>query len=280
MNDYWQLLRPRIVAMVLLAMAVAAWISGGQPPDWFELLHALFGTALVIIGAIALNQRLESRGDAKMPGTAPRPLPARRLTNRQVTVFGLVASAAGLGHLWYWSHAGVLAVAVASWLLYVCAYTPLKSITMWQTPLGALAGAMPVLLGAAVVHAPMSPMAMTLFAVVFFWQFPHAMAIAWLYRDQFANAGVRLATVVDASGRIAGSLALFGAAVLLPASLGPVGFRTPSWPYATAAVVLGAGYLACAGRFMYDRNDTTARWLLRASIVYLPLLFIALLAAY
>lgn len=280
MTDYWQLLRPRIVAMVLLAMAVAAWISGEQPPDWSELLHALFGTALVIIGAIALNQRLESRGDAKMPRTAGRPLPAERLTDRQATVFGLAASVAGLGHLWYWSHAGVLAVAVASWLLYVCAYTPLKSRTMWQTPLGALAGAMPVLLGAAVVHAPMSPMAMTLFAVVFFWQFPHAMAIAWLYRDQFADAGIRLATVVDASGRIAGTLALLGAVVLLPASLAPLGFAAPSWPYATAALLLGAVYLACAGRFMHDRNDTTARWLLRASIVYLPLLFTALLAAY
>jgi protoheme IX farnesyltransferase len=277
LTDCWRLVRPRILATVLFAMGMAAWACGERPPAWAELAHALVGTALVIAGGMALNQRWEIRGDATMARTSRRPLPTGRLTARQATGFGLLTSAAGLGYLVLASNLGVLALTLASWVLYVLIYTPLKSWTIWQTPIGAVAGAMPVPIGAAVVAAPMSPMAVSLFGVVCLWQFPHAMAIAWLYRHEFASAGVKLATVADPSGRTAGGMAVLGAAALLPVSLIPVALSLAGWAYAAVAVLLGAGYLACAVRFLQRRNDGTARRLLRASLVYLPAVFVALL---
>lgn len=276
-KDYWKLVRPRIVAMVLLAMGVAACVAGNETPPATEIVHALVGTALVIAGAVALNQRLETHGDARMPRTAGRPLPAGRLTGRQVTVFGLVLSAAGAGYLVLASHAGVVALAAASWVIYVWVYTPLKSLTVWQTPVGAVAGAMPVLIGAAVARAPMSPMAVSLFLVVCLWQFPHAMAIAWLYREEFARAGVNLASVVDPSGRAAGVVAVLGSMALLPVCLIPWTFDLAGWSYAVAALVLGHGYMACSFAFLHRRTDGAARRLLWMSLAYLPALFAALL---
>jgi protoheme IX farnesyltransferase len=274
---YFRLIRPRIVALVLFAMAVAARTAAEEPPPWPELLHALLGAGLVIMGAIALNQRLESHGDAQMARTAARPLPSGQLTQRHVTAFGLTTSGVGLTYLLFWSHLGVVVVVVASWVVYVWAYTPLKSVTLWQTPIGAVAGAMPVLLGATVARAPMSPMAVTLFGVVYFWQFPHAMAIAWLYREDFGAAKVKLATVVDPSGRAAGTLAVLGAVALLPVSLVPPLMSLASWAYGACAVALGGCYLACALRFFLLREDHSARWLLRLSLIYLPVLLLALL---
>lgn len=278
MRDYWKLIRPGIVAMVLFAMAVAAWTAGPEPPPWQSAFHALLGAAGVIAGAIALNQRLEFRGDAKMPRTAGRPLPSGRLTERQVTRFGVLVSAAGIAYLAFLASPGVVVLAVVSWVLYVGAYTPLKSLSPWQTPVGAVAGAMPMLLGAAVVRAPMSPMALVLFGIVYFWQFPHAMAIAWLYRREFAAAEVKLTTVVDTSGRTAGIVAVLGAVVLMPVSLIPSLMSWTGWGYNVTALLLGHGYMACSFAFLRRRNDVSARWLLRASLIYLPVLFAALLA--
>ena len=277
MEAYWSLVRPRIMAMVLLAMTAAAWTAAGHWPG-APLLHALLGTAAVIAGAVALNQRLEFSVDGKMARTAGRPLPSGRLTDRQVTRFGLLASAAGVAYLLLLTNSLLSALAVVSWLLYVWAYTPLKSVTIWQTPIGAIAGAMPVLLGAAAVGAPASPVALVLFGIVYFWQFPHSMAIAWLYREQFAAAEVKVATVVDPTGRTAGRLAVFGAAVLLPLSLLPLAMGSRGvWGYAVCAVVLGCAYLAASIDFLRCPRESSARRLLRTSLVYLPLLLAALL---
>ena len=274
--DYLALVRPRIVAMVLVTMTAAAWTSSPSRPYWPAVAHALAGTGLVIVGAVALNQRLELRGDARMSRTAGRPLPAGRMSQQQATAFGLAATAAGLTYLSLANSRMLVLLAAASWLLYVCTYTPLKSRTAWQPPVGALAGAMPVLLGAAAVDALASPTALSLFGVVFFWQFPHAMAIAWLYRHEFAAAEVQLATVIDPSGRRAGLLAMLGAVALVPVSLAPASYAAVDPRYAPVALVLGAIYLAAAIRFARRRDDGTARWLLRASLVYLPLLLATL----
>ena len=157
------------------------------------------------------------------------------------------------------------------------AYTPLKSRSAWQTPVGAVAGAMPVLIGATVARAPMSPMTVSLLGVVCLWQFPHSMAIAWLYRDQFARGGVRLATVVDPSGRTAGILAVLGAVAVMPVSLAPWLCDLAGRPYAVTALLLGHGYMACSFGFLGRRTEATARLLLWASLVYLPVLFAVLL---
>jgi heme o synthase len=268
--DYWRLARPRIVALVLLAMAVSAWMTAAPRPSWILLTHALCGTALVIVGAIALNQRLECTGDAKMPRTAGRPLPAGRLSSRQVTTFGLMATALGLAYLAIAAGPMLTVLAAIGWLAYVGLYTPLKSRSAWQTPIGAAAGAMPVLLGAAVGGQPLSPWAMVLFAIVFFWQFPHSMAIAWRYRSQFAAAGVKVAAVTDPTGRTAGLLALLGAAALLPVSLISLALAQASMVCGYAVLFLDAIYLAASISFARHPDDQTARRLLIASLLYLP----------
>lgn len=276
-RDYWQLIRPRIIALVLFGILVAAWTAAPGVPAWGETFHGLIGIASVITGAIAMNQWLERRGDALMPRTAGRPLPSGQLTGRQVLRFAVIATVAGLAYLAVWSNSWVVVLAVFSWGVYVTVYTPLKSSTPWQTPIGAVAGAMPMLLGAAVAGTPWTPTAWSLFGIVFFWQFPHAMAIAWLYRDQFAQGDVKLATVLDPSGRQAAVIAVAGAAILLPVGVIPRWTVPTGWGYAICALTLGTAYLAVSVAFFLHRNDRTARRLLRASLVYLSGLFAALL---
>jgi protoheme IX farnesyltransferase len=277
--DYWHLMRPRIVALVLLAMAVSAWMTAAARPSWLQLTHVLCGTALVIVGAIALNQRLECAGDAKMPRTAGRPLPSGRLSRRQVTTFGLAATAFGLAYLAIAAGAMLTALAAIGWLAYVGIYTPLKSRSAWQTPIGAAAGAMPVLLGAAVGGQSLGPWALVLFGIVFCWQFPHSMAIAWRYRREFAAAGVKVAAVTDPTGRTAGLLAIFGAAALLPVSLIPLQLGLAGMAYGVAVLFLDLIYLAASLSFARCRNDQTARRLLIASLVYLPALLAVFLGS-
>ena len=232
----------------------------------------------MIAGALALNQRLDLRADARMARTAGRPLPSGRLSDGQVTRFGLLASVAGLAYLAVLAAPAVAVLAAVSWLLYVWIYTPLKSVTLWQTPVGALAGAMPVLFGAAAVGALASPAAWTVFGIVFCWQFPHAMAIAWLYREQYALAEVKLATVVDPSGRAAGRLALLGAAALLLLSgLLPTAQGGDDWGYIACSAVLNLALLGCAAGFLRYPGETAARRLFWASLGYLPLLLAAML---
>jgi len=279
-TEYLRLVRPRIVGMVLLAMGVAAYATPAAPddlPPWHVVLHALLGTALVIAGAVALNQRIERRGDASMARTASRPLPAGRLRDAQVTRFGLLLTGVGLVWLAVLCEPAVTALAAASWAVYVLVYTPLKSRSAWQTPVGAAAGAMPVLLGAAAAGALWTPTAAGLFGIVFFWQLPHSMAIARLYREQFAAAGVKLATTTDPSGAAAGWIAVLGATALLGMSVVPFLLGRAGWAFLTAAVVLGAGYLLAAGRFLAVRDERSARWLLTASLLYLPAVLLALL---
>ena len=233
MLEYLNLTRPKIVLMVLAAMLAAGWTAAesAQPQSqaasagkWFGLLNAMLGTTGVIVGAIALNQRLERQGDAKMPRTANRPLPSGRLTGAEVTRFGVFATLLGTAYLILCCNATLVILALSGWAIYVFIYTPLKKRSIWQTPIGAAAGAMPALLGAAAVGSPLSPVGWSLFGIVLCWQLPHAMAIAWLYRRQFADAGVRVAAVVDASGQAAGRFAFVGAVLLLPVSLAPFSF--------------------------------------------------------
>jgi heme o synthase len=257
--------------MVLVTMSVAAVVAVPGPLSWISLVHSLAGSGLVIVGAIALNQRIERASDARMMRTAGRPLPAQRLSARQVTWFGLLASAIGVVYLGVLAAPTVAVLAVVSWLLYVWLYTPLKRLSTWQTPLGAVAGAMPTLMGAtAVGGSPLGVMPLTLFAVVYLWQFPHSMAIAWLYREDFAAASLKVATVVDPSGRIAARLALWGSAALVAAGPAPWLAGLAGWGYAIAATLIGLGYFACSMLFWRQPDNATARILLRASLVHLP----------
>jgi protoheme IX farnesyltransferase len=280
LREYFRLTRPGIVAMVLLTMGVAALVSQPRGPAGLEWVHAMAGTGLVIAGAVAINQRLEQTSDARMARTSSRPLPAGRLTARQVVLFGIGASAAGMAYLVLLAPPSVALLTAASWVMYVWIYTPMKTLSAWQTPLGALAGAMPTLIGAAAAGSfPAGVMPLALFGIVYFWQFPHAMAIAWLHRADFAAAELKVATVVDPSGRLAGRMALGGAAALLPISLLPCLDGRAAWGYAATALSLGLAYFGCAAAFYRRRRDVRARILLWASLVYLPAICAALVAA-
>jgi protoheme IX farnesyltransferase len=214
-----------------------------------------------------------------MPRTASRPLPAKRVSRRSATVWGLAASAAGLGYLAIFCSPAVLITAGFSWFVYVCLYTPLKRLTAWHTAVGAVSGAMPVLIGAAAVGATTRTTAIALFGVAYLWQWPHTMAIGHLYREQYARAGIRVASVVDPSGRLAGLVAVLGAGALLVVSLllpwlGPAG-----WGFACFALILGLLYLAASVRFAHRRDEHASRVLLRLSLAYLPLVLAGYLIA-
>ena len=264
--------------MVLFATASAAWAVDDGSMTWPALVHGLIGTTLLVSGAVAFNQRFEMRGDAKMKRTANRPLPAGRISRLRVNLYASAATVAGLAYLAVLANRWAVMFGMLSWLLYVAIYTPMKKVTPWQTPVGALAGAMPIMMGAAVADQPFNPLAWILFGIVFFWQMPHAMAIAWRYRKQFDKAGVKLATVLEPTGRAAGVIAVVGAVLLLAVSLIPWGMGLATTAYAVAATLLGVGYLASSAQFLRARTPQTSLRLQRVSLIYLPAILVALLA--
>lgn len=278
--DYVELTKPRIAVLVLISVAAGGFVASLGQPDPIALLHALVGTLLTAASASALNHYYERHSDQRMQRTANRPLPAGRLSEREVLVFSALTIIAGIAYL-AWT-VGWLPVLFAglSWSVYVLAYTPLKSRSHLNTHVGAVSGALPVLIGAAATGSHWQPAA-ALFCIMLLWQFPHFMAIAWLYRDDYAAAGLKMSTVVDPSGRHAGLQAVVCALMLLPLSFLAATGHFPAFDtaaYMTLALILGTGQLACAIAFCLHMNDQTARLLLRASLIYLPSLLILLMA--
>ena len=270
LTGYVELTKPRISAMVLVAVATAAFAAGWGPPDALLLVHTIVGTALVAASASALNQYLERHSDGRMERTADRPLPSGRLSIREVLTFGAVTAVAGLVYLAAVVNVTTALLGLVTWVLYVWIYTPLKSRSTVNTPVGAVAGAMPVLMGWASVGAPLDLHAFTLFVILFLWQFPHFMAIAWLYRSQYASAGLKMLSVVDPTGKRAGAQAVLSALALLPVSVLPCVLQVASGTYFGWTLLLGLGQLACAVAFLVRLDEVSARRLLRASLVYLP----------
>ncbi|MBN1911797.1 MAG: protoheme IX farnesyltransferase [Pirellulales bacterium] len=272
LDAYWRLTRPGVLAGVLGAMGVAALVAGPEMPGWARLFNALSGAGLLMAGAVAMNQRLEREADATMARTAGRPLPASQLAPAAVTRFAVLVSLGGLAWLAAATDWTVTLTAAVSWVGYVLVYTPLKRRTAWQTPVGAIAGALPMLLGAAVAGALFTPRAAWLFGVVFFWQFPHTMAIGWRYRQEYTAGRILVAAVADPSGRLAGRLAVFGTAGLLGLSVVPWAMSVMTWPLGAAVVGLALMHLGFSIAFARRPNDATARALGRVAMAHLPLL--------
>jgi protoheme IX farnesyltransferase len=268
--DYVELTKPRIGAMVLVTVGVAAFVAGWGPPSAWLLANTLLGTALVAASASALNQWIESKTDAQMPRTAARPLPAGRLNAAQVIAFSVVTIVAGTLQLALLVSLHTAAFGLLTWALYVWVYTPLKRRTSVNTAIGAIAGAMPVLMGWSATGAPLDLRAWSLFLILFIWQFPHFMAIAWLYRHQYGEAGLKMLTTVDPSGFRAGAQAVVSALVLIPVSLVPCLSQPAGGVYLGWALLLGTLQLACAVAFFVQLSELSARRLLLASLVYLP----------
>ena len=276
--DYLELTKPRIASLVLVTVAATMFVAGWGLPNPLLLVHTLLGTALVAASASALNQWLERASDALMPRTADRPLPAGRLTAAQVNCFAAVTIVLGIVYLAAAVNLLTAGLGLLTWVSYVWIYTPLKSRTPLNTVVGAVAGALPVLMGWAATGAPLDLKAFSVFMILFLWQFPHFMAIAWIYRRQYSAAGLQMLTTVDSSGARAGAQAVTCALALLPVSLLPsvLGMAGPG--YVLLALLLGLGQLACAVTFLFYRSEGSARWLLRASLVYLPAVLMLLIA--
>lgn len=268
--DFVELTKPRIASLVLVTVAVATFVASWGPPDGWLLVHTLVGTALVAASASALNQWLERDTDARMRRTADRPLPAARLTVAQVLTFAAVSITAGTIYLGLSVGWETAALGLLTWALYAWVYTPLKRRTSANTAVGAVAGAMPVLMGWSASGAPFDLRAWSLFLIVFLWQFPHFMAIAWIYRREYAGAGLKMLSTVDPSGFRAGAQAITAALVLVPVSLVPCLSQPAGGVLSAWALLLGIAQLACAVGFFWQMSEQSARRLLWASLVYLP----------
>lgn len=269
--DFVELTKPRIAIMVLFTVAAGFLLAKPATPDLTQLLHTLFGTALVASGASALNQLLERQSDSLMRRTEQRPLPTGRLGFWETLLFGWVLGLGGAAYLAFlvqsWLPAALAAITFVS---YVFVYTPLKRLTTLNTLVGAIPGAMPPVIGWTAASGRLDPEALILFLILFLWQVPHFLAIAWIYREDYARAGLRMLPVVDREGRATGRQMVIYSLALLPVSLSVVMFSQGGWLYSLGALVLGLGFTRAALRFASDKSTPQARRVLHASLIYLP----------
>lgn len=270
------LVKARLTALVLLTTFVGFYLGWQGPMDFFAMFHVLAGTALVAAGASALNQLLEREYDAKMRRTASRPLPSGRMQPAAVALFGGVCSVMGLIYLAVLVNPLTSVVGAVTSISYLFIYTPLKRVTWTNTLVGAIPGALPPLMGWTAARNELSGEGWALFAILAFWQIPHFMAIAWLYREEYAKAGFVMLPNVDMGGSRTAQQSVANSLALLLASLCPFAFGLNGKVYLTVALVLGVGYLWCAVRFAQQLTVRRARQLFLASIIYLPLLIAAL----
>ncbi|NOX52933.1 MAG: protoheme IX farnesyltransferase [Planctomycetes bacterium] len=304
--DYVQLTKPRILSMALLAVTAGYALGSGVDFRLTRLLHALLGIGLVAAAAGTLNQYAERRTDGRMRRTASRPLPAKRLRPRPALVFGSLLAVLGLGHLLV--HVNGLTAALSAFTLvaYLGVYTPMKRMTALCTAVGAIPGAMPPVLGWVAAGGSLDTAALSLFGILYLWQFPHFLAIGWLYRHDYARAGLRMLPALSVTNSVASSasfselkcpeeaftdarpwaaqmtglLSVLGAGGLFAVSLLPwlSGFATAA--YAPIAIFLSATYFGFAWRFAKWRSRRSARHLLWCSLAYLPLLLASLVVSH
>lgn len=275
-GEFVEIAKPRIAAMVLVAVSVGYGV--GCQGEWRiePWLHAMLGVALAATSASAFNQLLERRTDALMRRTAGRALPAGRLAPREVFWFGVATAVIAVGDLAVFTNLTTTLLTVASLGLYTLAYTLLKPRTSLCTAVGAVPGALPILLGWTAAGGGLTIEGWTLFAIIFLWQFPHFLAIAWRYREQYAAAGLQMLPA-RGSQRVVGLLASAYAVVLIPVSLLPREQGLAGNLYAITALGLGIWYALAAFGFARHGTDGAARRLLWASLVHLPVLLGVLL---
>lgn len=267
-----ELFKARLTMLVLLTTLVGFYLAHRGPMNWLLLCHTLLGTGLLACGAAALNQYLERDFDALMERTVGRPLPAGLIQPQTVVVLGGVASVTGL--LWLAFGANLLTAVLGAVTLisYLFIYTPLKRKTELNTIIGAVPGALPPLMGWTAARGDLSIEGWALFAILFFWQLPHFLAIAWMYREDYERGGFVMLPSVDRDGSRTGRSAVSHTLGLLPVSLSPFIFHVSGALYLCGALVLGLVFLWCALRFAREMDRLSARRLFFASILYLPFL--------
>jgi protoheme IX farnesyltransferase len=269
---YAELFKARLTLLVLLTTLVGFYIGSRGSFDYWLMVHAIAGTALVASGASALNQLFERRYDARMRRTQDRPLPSGRLQPQSVLALGCVLSLLGLVYLALCVNFLTSFIGATSLGAYLFLYTPLKRVTWLNTAVGAVPGGLPPLMGWTAARGHLSPEAWALFGILALWQIPHFMAIAWIYRDEYAKAGFQMLPVIDRDGHRTARQAVTHAWALLVVSLWPFVLGIVGPIYLSGALVLGGGFLWCALQFSRQLDMSRARQLFYASILYLPLL--------
>jgi protoheme IX farnesyltransferase len=271
--DFITLMKPRLNFLVLLTTAAAYSLGAGPDDTLIDLVHTLAGTFLVAGGAAAINQVWERRTDRLMRRTRQRPMADMRMSVAQGTTFGVVLTLVGAAQLAYFINTLSALVALSTTASYIFFYTPLKSRTSLSTIAGALPGALPAVIGWAAATNTLSIEGWVLFGIVFMWQMPHFLAIAWLYRDDYARAGLPMLPVIEPDGRSTGRQAVLYTAALIPLSLMPAGVGLATPRYLAGAIVLGALLMVMSLEFSFKRDVPTAKRLFFGSILYLPILW-------
>ena len=278
-SDFVALAKPRLNFLVVVSALAGYAMAGGDTLDFLKVLCTVAGTGLVASGASAFNQLIERETDGLMNRTRLRPLPDRRLQPADAMVFAAVLSLAGLAVLALGVNGLSAVVAFTTLVTYAVIYTPLKKRTSFATVIGAIPGALPPVIGWAAAQNAITQGAWVLFGIVFLWQLPHFLAIAWIYREDYARAGLPMLPVVEPEGRSTARQAVFYAAAVVPLSLAPTLIGLTGLAYFAGALALGLIFLALALRFAQSRSVADARRLFFGSIVYLPLLWVLMIAS-
>lgn len=266
------LAKARLTFLVLLTTLVGFCIGSAGSIDLARLLHVLCGTALLAGGAACLNQLFEKDLDARMERTRDRPLPSGRIEPSTALALGVGAVFLGVVWLLVLVNSASALVGGITLVTYLFVYTPLKTRTSLNTLVGAIPGALPPVIGWAAAEGRISTGAWALFALQFFWQMPHFLAIAWLYREDYARGGFKMLPIIDPTGRRTGSQVVFYTVGLLGVSLALFTLGLAGAAYAVGAILLGAGFLILGVRFAGTVDQRSARWLFLGSVLYLPLL--------
>jgi len=274
--DFAELVKARLTLLVLLTTAAGFYLGAEPPIDYVALFHVVFGTAAAAAGAAALNQWWERKLDALMHRTRTRPVPAGRMRPVEALTLGVALSILGVGYLAMACNALSAALAALTIVIYIFGYTPLKRASTANTFVGAIPGAIPPMIGWAAARGTLEAGAWSLFAILLLWQLPHFFAIAWMYREDYSRAGFRMISSDDHSGERSASQSVFFCILLLVIAGLPAFVGIVTFAYLAIELVLGGLFIAVAMRFLKMRTAGAARLLFITSIVYLPLLLVAL----
>jgi protoheme IX farnesyltransferase len=266
------LTKPDVTFLVLMTTMAGFYLGSRGPVEYVLLAHTLFGTILVAMGTAALNHYIERDADARMRRTASRPLPQGTLRPVEALLFGVGLVISGVVYLAFLANGLASFLALATCVLYLGVYTPLKTRTTLATAIGAVPGALPPLIGWAAAHGSLSLGGWLLFGILFLWQFPHFMAIAWMYREDYGRAGIRMLPVVDPAGTATFRQIIVTAALLVPMSLLPAVTGMAGAGYFFGAVVLGMALLQVCLWAARARTNVRAKWLMHATVAHIPLL--------
>ena len=272
-KDYIALTKPRVTWLILMSTGVGYFFGTRAGWHFLTLLHTIIGTGLIASGTAALNQWYEREADGKMKRTRNRPLPAGRLASGRALAFAIFISLAGFLELWAGANALAAGLGLFTLTSYLFVYTPLKQRSWHSTTVGAIPGAMPPLIGYAAAAGTLTWQAWILFAILFLWQFPHFYAIAWMYREDYERAGIRMLPVVEPDGVSTARQILLYSLVLIPISLVPKFLSMAGNLYLIGALGLGIFFVYAGLRVRADRSRQCARGVLLASVVYLPVLY-------